>query len=55
MDRIKLNYFLDYFHIKDFDSLCTIEIPKLKEIIEDYIYTEKTGLVFSKINNDISA
>ena len=23
MYRSKLNYFLDYFHIKDFDSLCT--------------------------------
>ena len=37
MYRSKLNDFLEHFHIKDFDSLCTIEIPKLKEMIEDYV------------------
>ncbi|MDA8721214.1 hypothetical protein N9M35_05275 [Nitrosopumilus sp.] len=56
MYRSKLNYFLDYFHIKDFDSLCTIDIPKLKEMIEDYvIYRKNCNLARSTINNDVCA
>lgn len=56
MYRSRLDMFLNYFHIKDFDSLCTIEISKLKEMIEDYVlYRKNRGLSFSTINNDICA
>lgn len=56
MYRVRLNWFLEHFHIKDFDSLCTIEIPKLKEMIEDYVlFRSGKGLAFSTINNDLSA
>jgi len=48
MCHTRLNWFLKYFHIRDFDSLCTIEIPKLKEMIEDYVLFRKgKNLAFS--------
>jgi len=56
MYRSRLNWFLEFCHIKDFDSLCTIEIPKLKEMIEDYVLFRKNkDLSFSTINNDLCA
>ena len=56
MYRSRLNWFLEFCHIKDFDSLCTIEIPKLKEMIEDYVLFRKSkDLSFSTINNDLCA
>jgi len=48
MYRTRLNWFLKFSHLKDFDDLCTMKIPELKERIEDYVLFHKgKNLVFS--------
>ena len=48
MYRTRLNWFLEFCHIKDFDSLCTRPIPKLKERIMSYFVKVRIWLlVFS--------
>ena len=54
MYRTKLNWFLKFSHLKDFDSLCNRPISELKLMIEDYVlFRSGKGLAFSTINNDV--
>ena len=56
MYRTKLNWFLKFSHLKDFDDLCTRPISELKLMIEDYVLFRKSqDLAFSTINNDLCA